>query len=230
MVSTRWGWGDCLKTRRLGVQWYRTSAEQGDIAGQSRLGAAYLHGWGIPKDEAEGIRWLSKAAEEGDGGAAVTLGSHFFLGERIASSEEVHDESRVVTWIRTAAERGHFFAPFLLGYLYSSGQGGLDSDDVTSMHWYRIGAEQGHTRAQFSLGAGYAFGKGAPENPTEAYAWLSVTAAQGDASNGSWEKEARELMDFLRTSMTKGEIDEARELARQYWIDHVLSFREEESR
>ena len=42
-------------------------------------------------------------------------------------------------------------------------------------------AEQGHANAQARIGAMYAMGEGVPENDIQAYAWISIAAAQGDA-------------------------------------------------
>jgi TPR repeat protein len=45
--------------------WHRRSAEQGNPAGQYRLGHCFRSGRGVAQDEAEALNWFGKAAEAG---------------------------------------------------------------------------------------------------------------------------------------------------------------------
>ena len=234
----RIGLGGIARDELAAVYWYRKSAEQGHLAGQRELGQAYLYGNGIPADEATGMRWLRMAAEGGDAQAAMMVGVQLlFEGKR-----DDDDYVAAIPWIRMAAQRGHAGAQQMLGDFYSNGQGGLAKDEITAMHWYRKSAEQGDTDAQAALGEGYALGEGTPENPIEAYAWLSIALAQGlgikiaepdaakraniDAFNREREARPRAIMDILRKTMSKRELAKAQELARRYWADYVLPFRD----
>ena len=230
--------GGIAKDELAAVRWYRKSAEQGHRAGQRELGQAYLYGNGIPEDKAVGMRWLRMAAEGGDAQAAMMVGVQLlFEGKR-----GDYDYVGAVPWVRMAAQEGHAGAQQMLGDFYSNGQGGLAKDEITAMHWYRKSAEQGDTDAQAELGEGYALGKGAPENPIEAYAWLSIALAQGlgvkiaepdavkraniDAFNREREERPRAIMGILRKTMSKRELEKAQEPARRYWADYVLPFRD----
>ena len=56
---------------------------------------------------------------------------------------------------------------------------GVPEDNAEAVLWTRKAAEQGHYWAQFRLGEMYADGDGVPKNHIQAYAWLSIAAAQG---------------------------------------------------
>ena len=45
--------------------WYCKAAEQGLSQGQTALGLAYEHGWGVAKDKTQAINWYKKASEQG---------------------------------------------------------------------------------------------------------------------------------------------------------------------
>ena len=215
----RMGLGGIAKDELAAVHWYRNSAEQGHVAGQRELGLAYVHGGGVPKDKTEGRRWLRIAAEAGDAHAA------FIFGLELLPPEGKEVPVATVQWVRTAAERGHTGAQTFLGDFYSMGDGGLAKDYITAMHWYRRSAEQGDALGQLALGRSYALGEGTLQDATQAYAWLSVGLAQGSFFTKQ-EEWARATMDRLRKNMTKQEFAQAQELARRYWSDHVLPYRE----
>jgi len=79
----------------------RQKAEQGDVSAQSVLGAMYVTGQGVPKDEAEAIKWLRKAAEQGEATAQYNLGNMYFDGLGVAK-----DEVEAARWLRKASEQG----------------------------------------------------------------------------------------------------------------------------
>jgi len=51
-------------------------------------------------------------------------------------------------------------AQLRLGYLYGTGEGGVERDDSASTRWYRRAAEQGHSGAQIAVGNRYLQGVG----------------------------------------------------------------------
>ena len=79
-----------------------------------------------------------------------------------------------------AAELGSRDAQYLVGLMYSKGQGtAIDYDQAG--HWYRRAAEQGHAGAQTNLGFIYANGLGLPRDFAEAAYWYGQAADQGAA-------------------------------------------------
>ena len=59
------------------VAWYRTAAEQGDVAAQLTIASCLITGRGAPKDTAEAARWLRHAADRIDAPAG---GRHLSAG------------------------------------------------------------------------------------------------------------------------------------------------------
>lgn len=47
-------------------KWIRSAAEQGERYAQASMGALYLHGIGVIKDEEEAIKWFRRAAKQGN--------------------------------------------------------------------------------------------------------------------------------------------------------------------
>ena len=76
--------------------------------------------------------------------------------------------------------------------------------------FYRMYAEQGHAQGQHDLGVSYRDGRGVPQNLVEAYAWLSIAAAQGHVG-------AKEKRQALLEEMTPAEVERAEAFARGYW-------------
>ena len=84
--------------------------------------------------------------------------------------------------IRTRAEAGDAEAQFLLGYMYSEGEG-VSEDDREAVKWYRKAAEQGHANAQYELGWLYSSGNdvggpGVPVDDRESVKWVRKAAEQ----------------------------------------------------
>lgn len=83
-----------------------------------------------------------------------------------------------VALVRPLAQQGDPAAQYLLGKLYSSGEG-VPVDEVQAIDWWRMAAEQGLGPAQNELGVALADGWGVEPDPEEAVTWLRKAAAQG---------------------------------------------------
>ena len=120
---------------------------------------------------------------------------------------------------RKAANQGDANAQWRLGVAYRWNEDGVPQQDfIEAVKWFRKAAERGHADAQLSLGLMYEAGTGVPENDVQAHAWINIAAAQG---NGS----AKVYKQSIAESMTRKELVQAQELARQYWEAYVLPFR-----
>eukprot|EP00818_Percolomonas_sp_WS_P003839 CAMPEP_0117438516 /NCGR_PEP_ID=MMETSP0759-20121206/2093_1 /TAXON_ID=63605 /ORGANISM="Percolomonas cosmopolitus, Strain WS" /LENGTH=475 /DNA_ID=CAMNT_0005230209 /DNA_START=14 /DNA_END=1441 /DNA_ORIENTATION=- len=64
---------------RAAVHQYKVAAEQGDEIAQYNLGAAYMNGEGVDKNEEEGARWLQKSAAKGNVKAKMLLRDNDFV-------------------------------------------------------------------------------------------------------------------------------------------------------
>ena len=78
------------------------------------------------------------------------------------------------------AGAGDASAQYVLGVIYSTGQGVLQ-DNVEAVKWYRLAADQGYAQAQFNLGVMYSNGQGIPQDYAEAVKWWRLAADQGNA-------------------------------------------------
>jgi uncharacterized protein len=76
-------------------------AEQDCPVAQRDLGLLYLHGLGVPEDEAEALRWLLRASAQGDGRA------QFYAGHMYESRARTEaDLVEAYKWYSVAAARG----------------------------------------------------------------------------------------------------------------------------
>jgi TPR repeat protein len=56
------------------MRWYRKAADQGNAAGQAKVGWSYEHGEGVAQDYNEAMRWYRKAADQGNVPAQFNCG------------------------------------------------------------------------------------------------------------------------------------------------------------
>ncbi len=77
-------------------------AEQGHAEAQSRLGAMYGSGTGVPQDYAQAANWHRKAAQQGYADAQHNLGVMYSNGQGVPQ-----DYARAENWYRKAAEQDH---------------------------------------------------------------------------------------------------------------------------
>jgi len=75
------------------------------------------------------------------------------------------------------------------------------------------GAEAGDAMDQYSLGRLYADGNGVREDVVVAYMWYNLAAAQGNEG-------ARDGKERIVRRMTRGQIDEAQRMSREWLAAH----------
>jgi TPR repeat protein len=81
---------------------------------------------------------------------------------------------------RQKAERGDAEAQYIMGRIYSAGNGVPQNDDE-SARWFHLAAEQGYLMAQSRLGYCYAGGVGVDKDLGKAKKWLRLAAERGEA-------------------------------------------------
>lgn len=111
----------------------RFGAMLGDASSQTSLGAAYLYGWGVDKNEVEAVKWLRKAAEQGQPLAQFDMGSVYQTG----LGGVTKDAAQAFQWYRKSAELGNVFAQGNLASCYYTGFG-VAKDDVQAYVWNEI--------------------------------------------------------------------------------------------
>ncbi|KAL0214008.1 hypothetical protein P9112_006192 [Eukaryota sp. TZLM1-RC] len=91
-------------------------------------------------------------------------------------NDECYQEA--VFWWRRAAEAGHGYAMFNLGYCYGNGQG-VEKDYQQAFHWFNKAAEAGFSVAMRNLGVCYRDGLGVEQDHQQALYWFNKAAEAG---------------------------------------------------
>jgi TPR repeat protein len=86
------------------------AAEQGDAKAQAKLGAMYLLGKDVDKNEQMAAEWLLKAAKQGHLEAQVLVAALYDSGVGVKN-----DVKQATSWYEKAAAQGHTSALALLG-------------------------------------------------------------------------------------------------------------------
>jgi TPR repeat protein len=89
--------------------------------------------------------------------------------------------TKIMRALRKAAEGGHAYAQYNLGFCYSNGKG-FAKDVEAAAEWYAKAAAQGNATAQNNLGVIYNDGAGVARDFKAAAAWYAKAEAQGDAN------------------------------------------------
>jgi TPR repeat protein len=150
------------------------------------------------------------AAESGNADAQVNVGAMYANGEGVAQN---FDEA--LKWYRLAAEQGNAAAQNRLGSMYDDGVGVAQNYEEAAK-WYRRSAEQGNIGAQINLGVMYAKGVGVPKDYVLAYMWLSIAASRVLPDANDMRVFVARLRDQIAVRMAPFQIDEARQLTRQW--------------
>lgn len=117
----------------------RVQAEAGDARAQLNLGAAYDHGYGLPKDQEQALHWYQKAAEQGLAEAQFNL-AHLLVDAEISPVAAAE-------WMAKAAEQGMLDAQFLMGVTYAEGIG-VEQDPLQGRLWLQRAIDAGHEEAR----------------------------------------------------------------------------------
>jgi len=86
------------------------SAEQGDAKAQAKLGAMYLLGSGVEKDEQQAAEWMLKAANQGNIEAQVIIAAMYDRGLGVKN-----DVKMATKWYEKAAAQGNSTSMAILG-------------------------------------------------------------------------------------------------------------------
>jgi TPR repeat protein len=86
------------------------SAEQGDAMAQAKLGAMYLLGSGVEKDEQKAAEWMLKAANQGHIEAEIIVAAMYDRGLGVKN-----DVKMATKWYEKAAAQGNSTSMAILG-------------------------------------------------------------------------------------------------------------------
>jgi TPR repeat protein len=158
------------------VEILRPLAEQGYARQQYAVGWMYLHGRGVPQDDAIAAEWITKAAEKNIAQAQAALGWMFHNGRG-----RPVDDAAAVAWYRKAASRRDAGARYSLGWMYANGRG-VPLNYVRAARCWRTAAAQGNAAAQYGLSELYREGHGVRRDGDRSLQWLRRSADGGEWS------------------------------------------------
>lgn len=121
--------------------------------------------------------WLPHAAQ-GNPEALFQLGQLYRRGLGVKK-----DIARAEQYYLRAARRGHVLAQGNLGTMLYFKKPKPDPDGA--IKWWTAAARNGDPRSQYMLGALYANGNHLPRDLVQAYAWLTLAAANGVVEAGT---------------------------------------------
>lgn len=147
--------------------------------------------------------WLP-LAEDGSSSAQHNIAQLYRLGKGIPQNFKKASE-----WYLRAAERWHAPSQYNLALLFENGLG-VPLNYEEARFWYRKSANQDYGVAQFNLAVMYSIGQGMDPDFVQAHKWYDIAAEKG-------MDDAADNRDELAKQMTKAQLAEARELARD-WI------------
>lgn len=164
---------------KLGLQYFKSSAEAGYIPSMIWLGRRYEYGSSPfetkDKDYKQAFYWYRKAAEQNHAAAQRKLGYMYQAGRGVTK-----DNQQAAIWYQKSAVLGDEEAQCDLGWMYASGTG-VTQNDQLAISWYRKSAEQGYVHAQGALGTLYELGECVPSvDHKKAIKWYRKAAQQGD--------------------------------------------------
>ena len=100
------------------INMLKNAADQGNARMQDHLGAMYLVGSGVPKDDTKAAFWFRKAADQGWASSQSSMGFMYEHGYGVP-----RDYKQAIFWFRKAADQMDDVGVFMLGGMYEYGDG-----------------------------------------------------------------------------------------------------------
>lgn len=171
-----------------GRMWLERAAEGGSIEARMFLGAAYMSGYGIPKNDEMASKYLLEVADAPGPNAPDVDGSirgsqalaEYWISlkyERGWGIEKSHEKA--IQYLQMAANNGNYPAQFDLGSLYNDGSGGMPMDKALACQWFEKAADQGHLKAMHNAGVCYMNGIGCKADIDKAIHYYTLAAEAG---------------------------------------------------
>jgi TPR repeat protein len=127
---------------------YSAASAKGDVSATVNLGALYISGRGVAKDEVESVRLMRMAADQGHPVGAYNLAGDYEAGRGGLTKDDIE----ALRLYRISAAQGFPAANNSVGLFYETGRGGLAKDDSQAAQYYKRSADQGFAPAQYNLG------------------------------------------------------------------------------
>lgn len=192
-----WCLGYCAHYGFLGVarnpakafEWYKRTAEQGDLRGKCYLGLAYRDGLGVERDVQTAGRLLKEAAEQGLAVAEFEYSKSLFEGTGVEKNEGL-----AIEYLKRAAESQYPAAAGAWGVRLMRGD--LVKQDVPQgIEWLEFAARNGQRWAWAYLGRCFMYGDvvGVDYKCAHDYLLRATEGGDGDACSDLSRLVARGL-------------------------------------
>lgn len=133
----------------------------------------------------QALQWYEKAAEQGHALAMFRAARTYSTdGRGIQTNEDLSNMwfSKAAPLLQKLADSGDPEAAYALGWCYTCGHIGEESDEKQAIQWYLKAANGGSVEAMERLSDCYRFGWGVEENRTAAFQWCKRAAETGRIS------------------------------------------------
>ena len=176
--------------------WIKKSADNGSSEGLYWLGCVYLRGYGVPVDSAKGEMLIKQAAEMGNARGifymALKPGNDDYLPLMKSAAEKGHGPAQYVLgetysseseiafqYFMQAAQSGDVDGEYMVGFHYRHGIQ-VKKDITKAICWLNRSADKGRTDAMVQLGLIYCYGDGVEEDTVKAEMWWEKAAKIGN--------------------------------------------------
>lgn len=166
-------YGEEYLDHTLGFSWFLRSARKEFSEAEYNVGAAYINGIGVDKDEEIGMLWVKRAAKHCHPQAQHAYGRYIY--EEKVESDSKLEESMI--WYERAVEKGYEPAIEIVGDRYYIGRGVTQDYKKAKSYYDRI--KDTSATAQFRLAIIYFNGKIGKPNRRLGEGFLRKSAAQG---------------------------------------------------
>lgn len=136
-----------LKNHNLAFNWYKKSADTGNIDALFEVAEAYIFGHGIKKDRYKAFEYCKKAGLKGHKYAQFELASFYNYGIECKCTI---NKTKALEWYKKAAENGLIEAYYSIGMFYEE-QNLINK----ALKWYFLPAKENHMNSQNRLGLCY---------------------------------------------------------------------------
>jgi TPR repeat protein len=164
--------------RQQALEWFRRSAEQGNMKAQMALARMYENGDAGPdRGMGDAFVWYMNAAEAGNGEAMRRVGMLYEGRITDWNGKGIDKDCKLAfKWLRKAAEeKDDKMAMVEIGQMYGNGEcAAVRKDPEKALRWYQHAAETGDAAGQMLVGEAYENGAGTQQSLREAYKWYSL--------------------------------------------------------
>lgn len=170
---------ECVNDFAEAARWYRRSADLGNAAAQTNLGALYSAGRGVERDDAEAFRLFLRAASAGFVPAQMNVGIMFGSGRGAKQSD-----SAAFDWFSRAVSKRYYPAYPALAKQYLYGRG-VARDEEKAFALFEEAAKRDVVTGQEYLAWMYSKGHGTKRDISKAIEWnlKAIAAGSGLAAN-----------------------------------------------